>query len=379
MKSILFLKNGLLGLAAAAMLLAASTTAQANSGVYQRTVQSTAWVWSPIDEKTSSTGTGALVDAQQRLVVTNFHVVGDRKDAFVYFPSFADGEPIPLRSHYENNRARLAVKGKVLVADSKKDLAVIQLERLPAGARPIALASRSVSPGALIHGIGNSDSNNGTLWRYNSGPVRGVFPKRITSGNANVKSFTIEAKVIESQMATNPGDSGGPVVNDGGELVGIHHGNANGQLLVSFAIDISEVKTILSNLNSGTKAAAKDDEEIAAKPVDEDDAKTPAKQPSPLRAVGLPKDQAEQPLPAPKPLAEPKPVTKVSEEVPSPKVAVTPPAPAPEAAVKKSIFDEPVKPVLKQEKPVVKPVVEPVIKPAIKPSHCDGYVKRGCH
>jgi S1-C subfamily serine protease len=390
MKSILFLKNGLLGLAAAGLLLAASATAKANSAVYQQTLHSTAWVLSPVDANSNSTGTGVLVDAQRRLLVTNFHVVEQRKDVVVFFPSYEDGEPVALSRHYTGNFARLGIKGKVLVAEPKRDLAVIQLDRLPAGVQAIPLARRSIGPGALIHGIGNSDSNNGTLWRYNSGPVRGVFPKRITSGNKNVKQFTIEAKVIESQMATNPGDSGGPIVNDSAELVGIHHGNANGQLLVSFAIDITEVKSILSSVTSSSKAASSDEEEVAARPADEQEL-PPAKpvDEAPLRGIGGPKEVVEKPLPEPKPLPEspvqepkpaPKPAPKLDEELPAVKPPTVPP-PIPEPAVKKSIFDAPVKPVVVPEKPLIKPVVKPVIKPVIKPSHCEGYgyVKRGCH
>ena len=57
---------------------------------------------------------------------------------------------------------------------------------------------------------------------------------------------TFEAKVVETDSATNPGDSGGPLLNAKGELVGVTQGGAINAQLVSTFIDVSEVKSLLT-------------------------------------------------------------------------------------------------------------------------------------
>lgn len=367
-----YFRNPLKGLAAAAVLAAAATAAQANSSVYQQAVRSTAWVISPISkEKGDSLGSGALVDAGRRLVVTNYHVVENRKDAMVFFPSFQDGEPVSLRSFYVNNAAKLAIKGKVLVAEPRRDLAVIQLERLPEGVQPFPLAKRSVSAGATIHVIGNSDVNNGTLWRYSNGFVRGVFPKTIKTGNKIVKEFTLSARIVESQLPGNPGDSGGPVVNDQGELVAIHQGNNPNQQLVSFGVDINEVRAIIAASDKGGQVAA-GTEEVAA--VEEPIQPKRAPKIDEVAAV----EEPIQPKPAPKneevaaveePI-QPKPAPKIEDVTPKPS-PVTPP-PARKAPV--PTFQEPVVPAPKHFVP--KPPVK-IVPKCVQPQW--GCARRGCH
>jgi hypothetical protein len=58
--------------------------------------------------------------------------------------------------------------------------------------------------------------------------------------------LTFEAKVIETDSPTNPGDSGGPLLNDKGELVGVTQGGATNAQLVSTFVDVSEVKQLLA-------------------------------------------------------------------------------------------------------------------------------------
>src|SRR5947208_1521394 len=57
----------------------------AGSSVYQKVVHSTAWVHSDRGGGRTATGSGSLIDKGRRLVLTNYHVVGDIKTATVYF------------------------------------------------------------------------------------------------------------------------------------------------------------------------------------------------------------------------------------------------------------------------------------------------------
>jgi hypothetical protein len=80
------------------------------------------------------------------------------------------------------------------------------------------------------------------LWVYTSGTVRTVYQKQFRTG-AGEHNF----KVVETQSPINSGDSGGPVVNSNGELVAIAQAIAPNARLVSYCVDISEVKTFLAS------------------------------------------------------------------------------------------------------------------------------------
>jgi hypothetical protein len=69
--------------------------------------------------KTSS-GTGVLIDAEKKLVVTNFHVVGEARNAIVFFPAMKDDKPIVTRKHYVDNVKTLGLRGRVMAVDRKR-------------------------------------------------------------------------------------------------------------------------------------------------------------------------------------------------------------------------------------------------------------------
>jgi S1-C subfamily serine protease len=109
------------------------------------------------------------------------------------------------------------------------------------------LARASIGPGQRVHSVGNPGRSGG-LWLYTSGMVRQVYRKEwsVRSGD---RKFDFRARVVETSSPTNAGDSGGPLVNDRGELVAITQGGAADAQLLSFFIDVSEVKTFLAQHN----------------------------------------------------------------------------------------------------------------------------------
>src|SRR5205085_1266832 len=130
------------------------------------------WVLSKVSGQTSS-GTGVLIDAEKKLVVTTYHVVGEARNTIVFFADVKDGKPIVDRNHYVENLLKIGLRGRVLAVDRKRDLALLQLDRLPESARPIQLATTSAAPGDAVESIGNPGSTD-ALWVYTSGTVRSV-------------------------------------------------------------------------------------------------------------------------------------------------------------------------------------------------------------
>lgn len=224
----------------AAVILNLTSSVQADVKVYNETLKSTAWVLAKTGDSTSS-GTGVLVNEEKKLLVTNFHVVEDARSAVVFFPQMKNGKPIVDRKHYRDNVKTLGVSGRVLTVDRKRDLALIELDRLPKGVQKIKLAEESAGPGEDVQSIGNPGSS-GALWVFTSGTVRSVYQKQFST-EVGEHDFM----VVETQSPINSGDSGGPVVNSKGELIAISQAISPKARLVSYSVDISEISELLSS------------------------------------------------------------------------------------------------------------------------------------
>jgi serine protease Do len=221
-----------------AVLAVLTTSAQADVATYNQTLKSTAWVLAKTDGATSS-GTGVLVDVEKKLLITNFHVVGDARSAVIFFPAMKNGKPIVERKHYLKNVKKLGIRGRVLAVDRKRDLALIELDRLPEDVSAITLAADSIGPGEDVQSIGNAGTSE-ALWVFTSGTVRSVYKKQFRTGSGEH-----DFMVVETQSPINSGDSGGPVVNNKGELVAIAQAVSPKASLISYNVDVSEIKTIL--------------------------------------------------------------------------------------------------------------------------------------
>jgi uncharacterized protein (TIGR03067 family) len=216
--------------------------------VYNRLVASSALV---VTEE--GFGTGWVVDRSKRLLVTNDHVVGSATQVVVVFPMHDQGALVAERERYFDKGLRVprGVKegvtkatGKVIAWDIKHDLALIALDSLPEDATALPLAARSGAPGETVHSVGNPGASD-ALWVYTSGTIRQVYSKQFQHRISN-KTVERNARVIETQAPINPGDSGGPVVNDAGELVGVVSSFRQDAQLLSICIDVGEVKAFLS-------------------------------------------------------------------------------------------------------------------------------------
>jgi tetratricopeptide (TPR) repeat protein len=241
-------------LVVALLLCPAAATAGGLSGqeIYRQALRSVAWV---ITGKNK--GTGWLLDRDARLLVTSYHVVGDDATAEVIFPARKDGKLVTERTYYRDNKdllrtTGLAVSARVLHRDRNRDLALLELKSLPEEAVALPLAGDSPSPGERLHSIGNRGDLD-ALWIYTAGAVRQVCRARdgyTWQGETLAKG----AMVVVTQSPINEGDSGGPMVNDCGELVGVAAAVRWAGPVTSVAIDVSEVKAFVEQARSAAKA-----------------------------------------------------------------------------------------------------------------------------
>ncbi len=185
-------------------------------------------------------GSGWVVDQAGKLLVTNRHVVDTANEVEAIFPVYESGQARVDRPFYLREAKR--IKGKVLHRDSQRDLAVIELESLPNGALELKLATTSAAKGDLVHTSGNPGSET-KCFVYSAGNVREVNTAKIEYDNKQKVAARVAAVNTDKQLG--PGVSGGPVINAGGELVGVMAaGPAQGGKIV-LCIDVTEVRAFL--------------------------------------------------------------------------------------------------------------------------------------
>ncbi len=149
------------------------------------------------EQNAVSQGSGTLVGVGQQhgLVITNWHVVRDAAgDIVVEFP---DG----FRS-----------AASVIKTDPDWDLAALLIWKPQA--QPISIARQAPRPGQVL-----------TIAGYGSGAFRAVSG-RCTQYVAPGMEFPYE--MVELSAEARQGDSGGPILNDRGELAGVLFGASNG-------------------------------------------------------------------------------------------------------------------------------------------------------
>lgn len=220
------------------LFLITAAQAWANPTTYERAIASSVWIRTP----TQCSGSGALVDVDRRLIVTNFHVVEDCSEVTVYFPRFENGMIVAERDSYLADGDHHSIRGRVLCSRREQDLALIELETLPAGIHPLLLAKNPIRPGEPVHSIGNPGVSD-FLWVYSPGFVRQSGQRRIEFSDGHV----VQARMIETTSPVNPGDSGGPLLNDGGELVGVVQSFNVGANQQCFCVDVSEISQLLAS------------------------------------------------------------------------------------------------------------------------------------
>ena len=206
----------------------------------ERPFASCAWVRAEDD----GAGGGFVVSVEKRLLVTCRHVVGGRKTLDVFFPWYRDGELVTDRAEYLRGRAALRaqgllVVGTVLKTSDELDLALIELDSLPAGTTAVAFA-RPPRPGDPLRVVGHRTDLD-TLWNVTAGPLRASGA--LADGyDWRGKKLARGARVHIGQLPTEEGDSGGPVFDARGELVGVDSALRRACPLAAVVIAADEVR-----------------------------------------------------------------------------------------------------------------------------------------
>ena len=175
-------------------------------------------------------GSGFVVDGEG-YIVTNYHVVGQAQKITV---TFWNG---------------LSLAADVVGIDPASDLAVIQVESIPEGVRPLSLGdSDTMRVGNIVAAIGNPFGLQGTM----TTGIISALGRTLPSQSATIDGgrFSIPM-IIQTDAAINPGNSGGPLLNLAGEVIGVNtaiESNAGQFAGVGFAVPSNTVARVLPSL-----------------------------------------------------------------------------------------------------------------------------------
>ena len=173
----------------------------------------------PQERKTSALGSGFIID-KKGIVVTNNHVIQGAEDIVVIVGGKKD------------------YKAKVLGADPGMDLAVLQIETEDNFA-PVKFGnSDKARIGDWVIAIGNPFGLGGTV-------TAGIISARNRSiGLSRYEDF------IQTDASINQGNSGGPLFNMDGEVVGINTAilGQSGSIGIGFAIPSNSAQRVINQL-----------------------------------------------------------------------------------------------------------------------------------
>jgi putative serine protease PepD len=196
-----------------------------------------------VNPNSEDTGTGIVLN-EDGLILTNNHVVSEATSIVVS----------PGKTSSVTRPATL------VGAEANSDLALLKIDPSGLGLKPLKLVSASsLQVGDSVYAIGNPYGLDETLTK---GIVSALGREITAPDGATIKD------VIQTDAALNPGNSGGPLLNDQGEVIGVNSqiasdstsvaGSQPGSTGVGFAISSNTVAEAIKTIKSGgaTKSQA---------------------------------------------------------------------------------------------------------------------------
>ena len=186
-------------------------------------------------------GTGIVLN-DEGLILTNNHVI-------------SEGTSITVTPGQSSSVTRQA---SVVGADPDSDLALIKVNPTGLGLRPLKLvSSSSVQVGDSVYALGNPYGLDETLTK---GIVSALEREISAPDGVAIKG------VIQTDAPLNPGNSGGPLLNAAGDVIGVNsqiasdaarsEGSQPGSTGVGFAISSNTVSEVVKKIESGRESPA---------------------------------------------------------------------------------------------------------------------------
>ena len=182
----------------------------------------------------AAAGTGVIVTSDG-YILTNKHVINGANEVTVVLD---DG------TTYE--------KVEVVATDPLNDIAFLKIDGVSDLAAATLGDSKTITVGQQVIAIGNA------LGEYQNTVTAGIISgtgRSVTASDGNGYNVETLTDMIQTDAAINSDNSGGPLVNATGEVIGINTATSASAENMGFAIPISSVKGMLSQLIETGKAS----------------------------------------------------------------------------------------------------------------------------
>ena len=185
------------------------------------------------DYSSGAAGTGVIVSSDG-YILTNKHVVSGASEITVVLD---DG------TIYEDV--------EIAALDSLNDIAFLKIDGVTDMNAAKLGDSKTIQVGQQVIAIGNA------LGEYQNSVTSGIISgtgRSVTASDSNGSMTETLSDMIQTDAAINSGNSGGPLVNAAGEVIGINTATSTSAENMGFAIPISSVKGMLAQLVESGKA-----------------------------------------------------------------------------------------------------------------------------
>ena len=177
----------------------------------------------------AASGSGFVV-SDDGFIVTNAHVVEGANDVRVRFGAVGAGDG--------------AIDAEVVGADPSTDLAVLKIDGDARDLKPLPLGDSSkLRVGDPTIAIGNPFGFDQTV----TTGIVSALQRQIPAPN----NFSID-DVIQTDASVNPGNSGGPLLDAAGRVIGVNSqiatGGSQGSVGIGFAVPVNTVKDVIPQL-----------------------------------------------------------------------------------------------------------------------------------
>ena len=199
--------------------------------IYKRSGPGVVQITATIGQSSSALGSGFVLDKQGH-IATNFHVV--------------DGAT-SIEVRFSNDDT---LKATLVGSDPSTDIALLKVDASPAALTPLTLAdSTHVEVGDPVVAIGNPFG----LERTVTTGIVSALQRAVKAPNG----YSID-HVIQTDAAINHGNSGGPLLDTSGAVIGINSqietgGTGDGNVGIGFAVPSNTVKSVIAQLQSTGK------------------------------------------------------------------------------------------------------------------------------
>lgn len=177
------------------------------------------------EEVTRGYGSGFII-SQDGYLLTNAHVVDGADEVYVKLTD------------------KREFKGKVIGIDKRTDVAVVKIEGSKLPWLPIG-DSDKIKAGQWVVAIGSP-------FNFENSVSAGI----ISTKSRDTVDFSIP--LIQTDVAVNPGNSGGPLLNMNGEVVGINsqiYSRSGGFMGISFAVPIDDAMKVAEQIKANGKVS----------------------------------------------------------------------------------------------------------------------------